>query len=149
MPINGIKETSSVMRIITAVVTHPAVRFMALLGLCAAYLQGGGQKLLDFGGAVAEARHFGLEPAAAFATATIITELVASVLILTGFYRWFGAFWLAGFTLMATFVANRFWELPIPDRFMVENAFFEHLGLIGGFLLIAWHDLARGVPSKS
>jgi len=149
MAIDGIKETSSVMRIITAVVTHPAVRFIALLGLCAAYLQGGGQKLLDFGGAVAEARHFGLEPAAAFATATIITELAASVLILTGFYRWFGALLLAGFTLVATFVANRFWELPMPDRFMVENAFFEHLGLIGGFLLVAWHDLVRGVSPKS
>jgi hypothetical protein len=22
--------------------------------------------------------------------------------------------WLAGFTLFATFVANRFWELPLP-----------------------------------
>jgi hypothetical protein len=33
---------------------------------------------------------------------------------------------------------------PMPDRFMVENAFFEHLGLIGGFLLVAWHDLKRG-----
>src|SRR5712675_2541368 len=88
MAIDGIKETASVMRIITAVVTHPAVRVIALLGLCAAYLQGGGQKLLDFGGAVAEARHFGLEPAAAIAAATIITELAASVLILTGFYRW-------------------------------------------------------------
>jgi hypothetical protein len=24
---------------------------------------------------------------------------------------------------------------------MVENSFFEHLGLIGGFLLVAWLDL--------
>jgi hypothetical protein len=23
----------------------------------------------------------------------------------------------------------------------VANAFFEHLGLVGGFLLVAWHDL--------
>jgi uncharacterized membrane protein YphA (DoxX/SURF4 family) len=52
-----------------------------------------------------------------------------------------GAFWLAAFTLVATFVANRFWEIPLPDRFMVENAFFEHLGLVGGFLLIAWCDV--------
>src|SRR3979411_541657 len=148
MAINGIKKTSNEKSIIPAVVTPPAVRFIALLGLCAAYLQGGGQKLLDFGGAVAEARHFGLEPAAAIATATIITELAASVLILPGFYRLFGALLLAGFTLVATFVANRFWELPMPDRFMVENAFFEHLGLIGGFLLVAWPDLVRGVAAR-
>lgn len=117
------------------------VYFIALLLLCAAYLQGGINKVLDFGGAVAEARHFGLEPAAVVAVATIATELIGSALILTGVYRWLGALWLAIFTLMATFIANRFWEVPMPQRFAMENSFFEHLGLIGGFLLVAWHDL--------
>ncbi|AXK80662.1 DoxX family protein [Pseudolabrys taiwanensis] len=119
----------------------PTVRWIALLGLCAAYLQGGLIKAGDFSAAVAEQQHFGLAPAVPFAIATIVTELLGSALVLTGFYRWFGALWLAVFTLIATFVANRFWALPQPDRFMVENAFFEHLGLVGGFLLVAWHDL--------
>jgi uncharacterized membrane protein YphA (DoxX/SURF4 family) len=42
---------------------------------------------------------------------------------------------------MATFVANRFWEMAGTERFMTANSFFEHLGLVGGFLLIAWYDL--------
>ena len=130
-----------VLRVARAVITVPAIRFIALLGLCAAYLQGGIVKLMDFDAAVAEAQHFGLPGASLIAGATIFTELVASALILIGFYRWLGALWLAGFTLIATFVANRFWEIPQPERFMVENAFFEHLGLIGGFLLVAWYDL--------
>jgi len=121
----------------------PAIRFVALLGLCAAYLQGGLTKLLDFGGAVAEAQHFGLPFALVIAGATIVIELAGSALILSGVYRWVGAIGLAGFTLIATFVANRFWEIPQPDRFMVENAFFEHLGLVGGFLLVAWYDLRQ------
>jgi len=121
----------------------PAIRFIALLGLCAAYLQGGLVKLLDFGGALAEAQHFGLPFAPVIAGVTIVTELVGSALVLSGVYRWVGALWLAGFTLIATFVANRFWEIPQPDRFMVENAFFEHLGLVGGFLLVAWYDLRQ------
>ena len=46
---------------------------------------------------------------------------------------------LAGFTLMATFVALRFWEMPLGhERFMAANSFFEHLGLVGGFVLVAW-----------
>src|SRR6266540_3870166 len=45
----------------------PAIRFIALLGLCAAYLQGGLIKLVDLGGAVAEAQHFGLPFAASIA----------------------------------------------------------------------------------
>jgi uncharacterized membrane protein YphA (DoxX/SURF4 family) len=119
----------------------PAIRCVALLGLCAAYLQGGFDKLMDFPGAVAEARHFGLEPALPFTVATIVTELAGSFLILTGIFRWAGALWLAGFTLVATFIANRFWQLPASERFMAENSFFEHLGLVGGFLLVAWYDL--------
>ena len=123
------------------VFTHPAVHWLALLFLCAAYLQGGFNKATDFGSAVAEMNHFGLAPAGPLAAAVIVFELGAALMILTGFHRWLGALGLAGFTLMATFVANRFWELAMPERFMVANAFFEHWGLVGGFLLVAWHDL--------
>ena len=124
------------------VATQP-VHVIALLGLCAAYIQGGLVKLLDFNAAVAETQSFGLPFAAAATAATIVTELAGSALILTGIYRWLGALWLAGFTLFATFVANRFWEMVPPQRFMVENSFFEHLGLVGGFLLVAWLDLRK------
>ena len=57
------------------------VRFIALLGLCAAYIQGGLQKLFDFNAAVAETHSFGIPFAAAATVATIVTELVGSALI--------------------------------------------------------------------
>jgi uncharacterized membrane protein YphA (DoxX/SURF4 family) len=117
------------------------IRWLALLALCAAYLQGGIDKATDFAGAIAENQHFGLAPAAPLAVLTIVVEIGASLLVLTGFQRWAGALVLAGFTLMATFVANRFWEMAPPARFMAENGFFEHIGLVGGFVLVAWHDL--------
>jgi uncharacterized membrane protein YphA (DoxX/SURF4 family) len=117
------------------------VRFFAYLGLCAAYLQGGVVKLTDFPGAIAEMNHFGLTPAPLFAVLVIALELSASVMILTGRLRWLGALGLAGFTVLATGIALRYWELPIgQERFMAANAFFEHLGLVGGFLLVAWLD---------
>jgi uncharacterized membrane protein YphA (DoxX/SURF4 family) len=117
------------------------LRWAALLLLCAAYLQGGLVKLVDFSGAVAEMQHFGLAPAAPIAAATIALELGASAMILLGLWRWLGALALAAFTLAATFLANRFWQAPPDAQFMMANAFFEHLGLIGGFLLVAWEDL--------
>lgn len=118
------------------------VRFIAYLGLCAAYLQGGLVKLTDFPEAIAEMTHFGLAPAPLFAVLVIALELVASMMILTGRLRWLGALGLAAFTLLATGLALRYWELPAgQDRFMAANAFFEHLGLIGGLLLVAWLDL--------
>jgi uncharacterized membrane protein YphA (DoxX/SURF4 family) len=123
------------------ILAAPVVRWIALLGLCAAYLQGGFDKAADFSSAIAEINHFGLSPAAPLAVATIVMEIVASILVLTGFFRWLGALSLAGFTLFATFVANRFWEMVPPERFMAANSFFEHVGLVGGFLLVAWFDL--------
>ena len=120
------------------------MRFIAYLGLCAAYLQGGLNKLTDFPGAIGEMTHFGLSPAPVFAAIVIIMELAASLMILAGFLRWLGALALGGFTLMATFLALRFWELPVGmERFMAANSFFEHLGLVGGFLLVAWLDLGQ------
>lgn len=127
----------------------PGLRWIALLGLCAAYLQGGLTKAFNFDGAIAEMIHFGMAPAAPLAALTILLELGASVLILTGFYRWLGALSLACFTVFATFLANRFWSVPMPERFMIENAFFEHLGLVGGFLLVAWHDLKDSASKLS
>jgi uncharacterized membrane protein YphA (DoxX/SURF4 family) len=130
-----------------SVLAAPWIRVIALLGLCAAYLQGGVDKALDFNGAVAEMQHFGLAPAALLVWVAIVLELGGSVLIIGGWYRWLAALALALFTLAATFIANRFWELPPShDRFMTENGFFEHLGLVGGFLLVAWLDLQRAKP---
>lgn len=112
-----------------------------LLLLCSAYLQGGLEKALDFAMAVEEMRRFKLEPAGPLALLTILVELGASLLVLSGVRRWIGAACLALFTLAANFVANRFWEIDGPARTMLENGFFEHLGLVGAFMIVAWVDL--------
>lgn len=123
----------------------PVPRFMALLALCAAYIQGPLTKLFDFPGAISEMEHFGLLPAPFFAVAVITFELAASAMILTGVLRWIGALALAMFTMLATLVALRFWELPTGmERMMATNAFFEHLGLAGAFVIVATIDLAKG-----
>ena len=137
----------------TSASTHPCaagtvalpswLRWLALLALCAAYLQGGLVKAMDFAGAIGEMQHFGLAPAAPLAVAVIALELGASLMILCGVYRWLGALALAAFTLLATLLANRFWAAPPAEQFMMANAFFEHIGLVGGFVLVAWEDLSR------
>lgn len=122
----------------------PALRWLALLALCSAYIQGGLVKLLDFPGAIAEMQHFGLSPAAPMAVAVIALELGASLMILSGRLRWLGALALALFTVAATFMANRFWQVPVAERGIVMNGFFEHLGLAGALVCIACNDLRSG-----
>jgi uncharacterized membrane protein YphA (DoxX/SURF4 family) len=122
--------------------TSSSVRFLALAALCSAYIQGPLVKIMDFSSAIAEMNHFGLSPASFFAVCAIVFELAMSALILSGIYRWAAAIGLSGFTLLATFLALRFWELPAGmERSMAMNAFFEHLGLAGAFVFVAAIDI--------
>jgi len=116
---------------------------LLLLGLCAAYLQGGLSKALDLGAAAGEMQHFGLTPPIPFAVATICLELGASLLIVMGIYRRLAALSLAGFTLVASLLANAFWTTAGPERLAMTNAFMEHIGLASGFLLVAWYETRR------
>ncbi|MFC0807326.1 DoxX family protein [Ensifer sp. P24N7] len=136
---------SKTRRLLADIASASALRTTALLALCAAYIQGPLTKIADFNGALAEMNHFGLHPTAFFAVAVIVFELTASAMVVTGFLRWVGALALAGFTILATFIALRFWEMaPGMDRIMATNAFFEHLGLAGAFVFVAAYDLTKG-----
>ncbi|WHO38718.1 DoxX family protein [Sphingobium sp. AP49] len=125
-------------RFVAAILDWRPTWFIARLALTSAYLLGGIVKLTDWQGAVAEQAHFGMSPPALWAALTIGLELVGPVLILTGRLVWLGAGMLGVFTLLAAFTANAFWAMPAgQDRFMATNAFFEHIGLIGGFIAVA------------
>jgi uncharacterized membrane protein YphA (DoxX/SURF4 family) len=112
--------------------------FIARLALVGAYLLGGIVKASDWQSAVAEQAHVGMRPAALFAALTIVVEVIGPLLILSGRLVWLGAGMLGVLTLVAALAANAFWTMPFGlERFLATNAFFEHLGLIGGFVLAA------------
>ncbi len=128
----------------TPVFTSHPVRWLGLLALCSIYILSGVTKLLDFSSAVAEMERYGLLPARPIAAVVVLFQLSASAMVISGFCRWIGALSLAVFTVLATFIALRFWEMPLgQERFMTMNFFFEHLGLAGAFLLVAWYDLHK------
>lgn len=124
--------------IVEAILRAGSTLVVAKLALVSAYLLGGVVKVADFSGAVAEQAHFGQDPPALFATLTIVVEFVGSALVMTRRWVWLGAGILGVFTGLAALIANAFWTMPQGhDRFMATNAFFEHMGLIGGFLAVA------------
>jgi uncharacterized membrane protein YphA (DoxX/SURF4 family) len=118
---------------------------LLLLALCSAYIQGGLTKVFDFEHVVGEFDRLGLRPAAPLLVATIALELVASMFIVVGYWRRPAALALALFTLAATLIVNRYWDVPAPMRVPVMNAFFEHMGLIAGFLLVAAGEVKAGI----
>jgi uncharacterized membrane protein YphA (DoxX/SURF4 family) len=109
---------------------------IARIALVSAFLIGGLQKFADFPAAVAEQAHFGLQPAWLWAVAAIVVELGGSALVIVGRWVWLGAGGLGVLTAVSMLVANDFWAQTGHDRFMATNAFFEHLGLIAGLVLI-------------
>lgn len=135
--------------LIHAILDWPPIWLVARLLLVGAYVLGAIAKLADWPAAVAEQARFRMAPAPLWAAITILVEIVGPVLILTGRMIWLGAGALGVFTLLAAFVANAFWTMEGPARFAATNAFFEHVGLVGGFILaalVAEHARREGRP---
>ena len=123
-------------------ISHP-VRRLALVLLCLPYLISGIHKILDFGAGVGEMSSNGLLPPAPYAAVTVIIQIGCSILVITGFLRWLAALALAAFTVLASIIAEPFWRPSDGDYIAMLQAFSEHLGLVGAWLLVAWYTLHK------
>lgn len=124
-------------RWVAAILERPWLWVAVRLALSSAYLIGGITKLLDFPGAIAEQEHFGMHPGALWAAVTIVIELAGPCLLFTRRLAWLGAGALGVLTAVASVLASPFWAMTGHDRFMALNTFFEHVGLIAGFAMVA------------
>ncbi|MCC8937528.1 DoxX family protein [Bradyrhizobium sp. Arg68] len=133
-------------RLISLVLALPGLLPITRVALVSAFLIGGIQKLAEFPAAVAEQAHFGLQPAWLWAAAAIVVELGGSILVVVGRCVWLGAGSLGVLTAVSMLVANNFWAQSGHDRFVATNAFFEHLGLIAGLVLVTILFLRKQNP---
>jgi uncharacterized membrane protein YphA (DoxX/SURF4 family)/predicted enzyme related to lactoylglutathione lyase len=136
-------------RWIAAILSWPWILPVARVALVSAFLIGGIQKLTDFPGAVAEQAHFGLQPAWLWAATAIVVELGGSLLVIANRLVWLGAGGLGVLTAVAMLTANDFWAKMGHDRFMAINAFFEHLGLIAGLVLVSVLSLRKRARERN
>jgi len=116
---------------------------VARILLTAAYWSSGIAKVLDFPGAVAEQAHFGLPWPHLTTVLTIAVQLLGALSVICLIRPALGAVVLAAFTLAATLLAHAFWTYPVAERPRQLATFMEHLGLIGGFLLVALSTVRR------
>ena len=112
--------------------------------LTSAFWTSGLAKLSDLSGATAEVAGLGLPMPALVAALTILVQLGGSSLVILNRWTWLGAGLLAGFTLAATLLAHAFWAVPAEQFPRQFATFMEHMGLIGGFMLVAALGLHRG-----
>ncbi len=116
-----------------------AIYSVAVLLLTSAFWLSGVFKALDFPAAIAEVRGLtGLEPAEIIAGVVIAVQLGGSLLLLIGGRAAIlGALALGGFTIAATLLAHSWWTKEGVERIRDFNIFWEHMGLVGGFMLAA------------
>ncbi|SMF03720.1 putative oxidoreductase [Tistlia consotensis] len=105
--------------------------------LATVFLVSGVTKALDWPGGLAEVAGLGLPLPGLALAATVAVQLLGGLAVLTGLAARWGALALALFTLLATLAAHAFWAAPAAARGHELTTFLEHLGLIGGFLLLA------------
>jgi uncharacterized membrane protein YphA (DoxX/SURF4 family) len=122
---------------VSAVLAWPWTWHAARVALVSAFVIGGLTKLSDFTAAMAEQEHFGLHPGWLWAALALSVELGGSLLVISGRFVWLGAGGLGVLTAVAMATANSFWTMAGHQRFMELNAFFEHLGLIAGLVLVS------------
>lgn len=132
---------------VQSVIAHHPVRWIALAALCVPSIHESLERYVNFGPAVIEMGHYGLLPPAPYAAAAIFLDMALSVMVLVGFLRWIGALALAILALTSAHIATPFWDLmPGASRTLATKTYFEHIGLFGGFLLVAWEDLRGTKP---
>lgn len=112
-------------------------------------------KILNFSGAVRQAREIGLGPSigAAMILAGLFIEVVMSLGVLTGIADRFAALVLAGYCAATAVLYKRFWATgdfalrgPSRGREMFWD-FWKNLAVAGGFLLVTFGTSARSVDA--
>jgi transmembrane protein len=122
---------------ITALLARPWMSLLCRILITFPFWLSGLMKLLNFGQAMGEMQHFGLEPAASFAVLTIIVQIGGSLLIILRCMAWLGAGALIGFTLLTIPIAHAFWRLTGEQAFIEGMFVIEHVSVVGGLLLAA------------
>lgn len=112
--------------------------YLARITLTFMFWASGIAKLLDFPGAVGEMAHFGLNPPAVFAVATIIVQIVGSALIILNRWTWLGAGMLGVFTLLTIPIAHNFWTMEEPFKTIEFYVVMEHISIVGALMVVAW-----------
>jgi transmembrane protein len=116
---------------------HPLHALVTRTALVSAFLFSGATKAFDFPSAIDEVRSLsGLEPTGMFAATVVAVQLGGALMLISGGrFAWIGAGLLAGFTLIATFLAHDFWSATGPALIRSMTTFFEHVELVAGLLL--------------
>jgi putative oxidoreductase len=132
------------------------IAFLCRLALIALFMPFSAlDKVLDFSGAVGQAREIGVGRTlgAALILAGLFVEVIMSLGVLTGIADRFAALVLAGYCAATAVLYKRFWATgdfalrgPSKGRDLFWD-FWKNIAVAGGFLLVAFGTTAQSVDA--
>src|SRR5437773_302839 len=116
---------------------HPAVTLIARLLMAALFIIFGIRKVLAFGFYAGYFTKLGFPAPEVMVVLAIIVELIGGVLFAIGWKTRWMAWALAVFTLIATFMAHRYWEFDAAQYAAQMINFWKNITIIGGLMMVA------------
>jgi putative oxidoreductase len=116
---------------------NPYVPLVARLLMAAIFLVFGVRKVLAFAGTVGYFTKLGFPAPEVTVVIAIIIEIGGGILLAIGWKTRWVAWLLALFTLVAMFMAHRYWEFDGAQYANQMTHFFKNLCIIGGLMMVA------------
>jgi putative oxidoreductase len=109
---------------------------LARLALAAIFIQSGFGKLTDLAGFTAGLEGRGVPLVAVLAPLGAVVEFFGGLALVLGAWTRVAAILVAGFTIAATLIAHRFWDVPAEQQVMQTIQFMKNLAIVGGLLAV-------------
>jgi putative oxidoreductase len=106
---------------------------VARIAMSALFIPEGLRKLMDLGAFAAMLHKQGVPLADVLAPIGACVEFFGGLAVLVGLQLRVATLLMILFTIIASFIAHRFWELEGTARQMQQTNFFKNLAIIGGF----------------
>jgi putative oxidoreductase len=105
--------------------------------LAGVFLVFGIRKLMAVAGTAGYLTKLGLPMGEVLVWAVILIEVGGALLLIVGWQTRLAAWILAGFVVLATLAAHRYWEFEGPQYVAQLTNFMKNLAIVGGLLLVA------------
>ena len=116
---------------------HPTLLLVGRILLSLVFLVAGIRKAMAIAGTAGYFAKLGMPMPEVMVYIAILIEVGGAILLIVGWKARWAALVLAVFTLIATFMAHRFWDVDAAQYANQMNHFLKNMGIIGGMLFIA------------
>ena len=116
---------------------HPAVTLIGRVLMAALFIIFGIRKVLAFGFYAGYFAKLGFPAPEVMVVVAIIVEVGGGLLLAIGWKTRWMAWALAIFTVIATFMAHRYWAVDAQQYVAQMTNFWKNMTIIGGLLMVA------------